>query len=623
MSSSSTIQEFLTDALPPFAKHCGAKHAAIWSAVGGRWECVAASESGSEKTDVSAELIELLASSSDEGKSIVRDGRMAYPLPRPVAKGGGQNQAWHASVLILTPAADATDIETVNRVAPALQTLIHLLARTSYQHRRVDRLESLLKIANSWYQIREMEPLLQKMAEVATELLHAERATIFLWDRRKKQLVGRPALGVADNELRIPDDTGIVGRVLRTGKAERADSDDPSIAQVEDPASGFRTRNLVCVPLISQRGRTLGAFELLNRSDGEFTMQDETELAELAASAAAAIENCSNYQSLLATRADDEASGEHDLIGDSPAMVKLRGMIDRVAPSDLPVLILGENGTGKEVASRRIHQLSKRSRQPFLAVNCAALTKSLLESELFGHEKGAFTDAHESRAGKFEAATGGILMLDEIGELPLESQSKLLRVLEEQKVVRVGGTESRVIDTRVIAATNRDLGAMVRDRTFREDLFFRLNVVTLELPPLRERGEDAMLLAARFLEEFCEVSAREVPKFTAAARKRLIHHQWPGNVRELRNVMERLAFLNTESEIDADELPFSEDQADAASLELSLSDATREFQSDYIRSQIGAAGGNMTEAARRLGLHRSNLYRKMGQLGLDDQVDED
>ena len=209
------------------------------------------------------------------------------------------------------------------------------------------------------------------------------------------------------------------------------------------------------------------------------------------------------------------------------------------------MLLLGENGTGKEVVARSIHFGSRRRKHPFIAVNCAALTETLLESELFGHEKGAFTDAHEARAGKFELASGGTLFLDEIGDMSLAGQAKLLRVLEEKTIVRVGGSKPIHTDVRVLAATNQKLAELVRAKRFREDLYFRLNVVTLELPPLRERGDDIMLLAEHFLQQFCRRAGRRVPKFTAAARKRLESHTWPGNVRELRNLMERLAYLSS------------------------------------------------------------------------------
>jgi transcriptional regulator with PAS, ATPase and Fis domain len=267
------------------------------------------------------------------------------------------------------------------------------------------------------------------------------------------------------------------------------------------------------------------------------------------------------------------------------------------------------------------HYLSSRRNQPMISVNCAALAETLLESELFGHEKGAFTDAHQTRAGKFELASGGTLFLDEIGDMSLSGQAKLLRALEEKIIVRVGGSTPIHTDVRVFAATNQDLAKLVRERKFREDLFYRLNVVTLELPPLRERGEDVMILAEHFLRDFSAKARRKTLTMTAAAKKRLLMHNWPGNVRELRNLMERLAFLAEEDRIDADDLSFvippDEQALGISTLNLNLADATKTFQSQYIKKQIEMSRGNMTEAAKRLGLHRSNLYRKMQQLGME------
>jgi Nif-specific regulatory protein len=377
----------------------------------------------------------------------------------------------------------------------------------------------------------------------------------------------------------------------------------------------------------------LGAFEVINKLPikgkgagvdevPSFTDEDERLLVELAGHAATALANTQELEELVAThrRLVDQAAQGVRLIGESPAIQALRSTIARVAKTDLAVLILGENGAGKEVVSQAIHYLSPRRTQPFIPVNCAAIPDTLLESELFGHEKGAFTDAQEARAGKFELARGGTLFLDEIGDLSRGGQAKLLRVLEEKVVVRVGGSKPIHADARVIAATNQDLADMVRQKRFREDLYFRLNVVTLLLPPLRDRGDDLLLLAEHFLTDFSRKARRRVPKLTAAARKRLLQHQWPGNVRELRNLMERLAYLTAEDKIEAEDLALIDPHAEAAGqfvFEGPLTDATHDFQVEYIQRAIQRARGNMTDAAELLGLHRSNLYRKMRQLRMN------
>ena len=317
----------------------------------------------------------------------------------------------------------------------------------------------------------------------------------------------------------------------------------------------------------------------------------------------------------------EQAAEGVQLIGECPAIQSLRSIIRRVAETDLAVLISGENGTGKEVVAQSIHYRSRRLGQPLIALNCAAIPETLAESELFGHEKGAFTDARESRPGKFELASGGTLFLDEIGDLSLNCQAKLLRVLEEKTMVRVGGSAPIPTDARVLAASNQNLAEMVRQKRFREDLYFRLNVVTLDLPPLRQRGDDILLLAGYFLDDFCRRARRKPPELSAAARKRLAEHPWPGNVRELRNLMERLAYLTVGDRVEAEDLAFilspRGTPALVDDLGQSLPDATARFQIEYIRRTIEQLGGNMSRAAERLGLHRSNLYRKMRQLGMD------
>ena len=303
-------------------------------------------------------------------------------------------------------------------------------------------------------------------------------------------------------------------------------------------------------------------------------------------------------------------------------MQAMRSTIRRLAATDLPVLILGESGTGKEVVAQALHYQGPRADRPFVAVNCAALTETLLESELFGHEKGAFTDAKEMHKGKFEIAEGGTIFLDEIGDMSPGGQAKLLRVLEQKVITRVGGSQSIPINARVIAATNAHLAEAVRAKKFREDLYFRLNVVTLDLPSLRERSDDVLPLADHFLNLFAIQARRPNLQMSADARKRLQSHTWPGNVRELRNLMERVAFLAPGDQVEVDDLAFilSPEQQNIyePSLELGLGEATIGFQQDFIRRAIKRVKGNMSESARLLGLHRSNLYRKMRQLGMSE-----
>ncbi len=493
-------------------------------------------------------------------------------------------------------------------------------AEATAVRRRLCRLETVLGIVQQWNRTRQFEPLLLQMAEAATRLLEADRASIFLWDKRTHALVARPALGVEGGELRVPDDRGVVGRVIRTGKPCRVDAaaEPEMVDRQVDQQLGYRTRTLLCVPLRSKADELFGVFEVLNKRSGSFNAEDETALAELAGHAAIALENVRDREQLLSNsrQITDQAAEQVRLIGQSPAIEALRSTIRRVAETDLAVLILGESGTGKEVVAQSIHYLSRRRDKPYIPVNCAAIPDALAESDLFGHEKGAFTDARETRLGKFELAAAGTLLLDEIGDLSLGGQSKLLRVLEERVLVRVGGSTPIHTDARVLAATNQDLSDMVRQKRFREDLYFRLNVVTLEIPPLRARREDVLLLAEYFLQDFSAKARRTVPEFSDAARQRLLDHSWPGNVRELRNVMERLAYLSPDDRVEPADLTLRGPPAGAAAasgLEQSLADATARFQTEYIERAIQQAGGNMSQAAEQLGLHRSNLYRKMRQ----------
>jgi DNA-binding NtrC family response regulator len=312
-------------------------------------------------------------------------------------------------------------------------------------------------------------------------------------------------------------------------------------------------------------------------------------------------------------RAVEERYGFQNIIGRSPAMEAVFRAVRQVAPTRATVLIEGESGTGKELIANAIHFNSSRARHPFIAVNCGALHAGLLESELFGHEKGAFTHAIHTRQGRFELADQGTLFLDEISETSADFQVKLLRVLQEQTFERVGGGDPIKVDVRVIAATNRNLEETVREGKFREDLFYRLNVVNIRLPPLRERAEDIPLLASAFLREFGELYGKKDLRFSPKTMARLQSFTWPGNVRQLRNVVEGLVVMSSSKEIAPRSLPESIGEAappqDAVPIQvgMTLADVEREV----IRATLAHTGGNRAETARRLGIGRKTLYRKM------------
>ena len=308
---------------------------------------------------------------------------------------------------------------------------------------------------------------------------------------------------------------------------------------------------------------------------------------------------------------------DDELFGTSPALMSIKEQIQRLADLDTSVLISGESGTGKELVARALHRQSRRSEGPFVAVNCAALPENLLESELFGHVRGAFTDAREDRRGLFVEASGGTLLLDEIAELPIALQPKLLRVLEDHQVRPLGGSREIDCDVRVLAATHRDLKEAVDAGTFRNDLFYRLNVIQLDIPPLRERGNDILLLAQKYLEEFSRRFNKSVVGLAQPAAACLLAYDWPGNVRELRNVVERALILSRHDQLTVEDLPEEVRHPEpTAPLPASLDNAGQilpleEMERRYIQQVLDRLDGNRTLAARLLGVDRKTLYRKL------------
>jgi two-component system response regulator HydG len=310
------------------------------------------------------------------------------------------------------------------------------------------------------------------------------------------------------------------------------------------------------------------------------------------------------------------ASGFDELVGESPPMRNLYRILGRIADTETSVLVGGETGTGKELVARSLHRGSRRRDGPFVAVNCAAIPPSLMESELFGHVRGAFTDARSSRAGLLVQANGGTLFLDEIGDLPVALQPKLLRVLEEGKVRPIGSDREIAVNARVIAATHQDLQSAVDEGRFRGDLYYRINVITVDLPPLRARGTDILLLAQRALGEFAARQERPVTRLSPAVADKLLAYPWPGNVRELRNAVERAVALATYEEITVEDLPERIRAYEAKGLVLGGNDPRELASLDtidrrYIEHVLKTVGGNRTEAARILGLDRKTLYRKL------------
>jgi DNA-binding NtrC family response regulator len=311
-----------------------------------------------------------------------------------------------------------------------------------------------------------------------------------------------------------------------------------------------------------------------------------------------------------------------ELIGQSPPMRKLIDRLERVADTETSILITGETGTGKELVAQALHSRSRRQKGPFVAVNCAALPDTLLESELFGHKSGAFTDARTERKGLFFQANGGTLFFDEIGDFPLALQPKLLRSLEERRVRPIGGTSEIAFDARIIAATNRDIETAVEESRFREDLYYRINVIQIDLPPLRERGTDILLLAQHFVEQFAIRSDKQIAGISNSASEKLLNYTWPGNIRELRNTIERAVVLTGYEKISVDDLPdkirdYKTSHFLVGSDNPSELVPIQEVEHRYILHVLKTVGGNKTLAARVLGLDRKTLYRKLQHYKVD------
>jgi two-component system nitrogen regulation response regulator NtrX len=332
------------------------------------------------------------------------------------------------------------------------------------------------------------------------------------------------------------------------------------------------------------------------------------------------VKNALSHRSLELenSRLKQDNDERHRIIGESVPMKALRQQMTLMAGTNGRVLIYGESGTGKELVAHAIHALSPRSAEPFVEVNCAAIPEELIESEMFGHSKGSFAGAHEAKVGKFQKADGGTLFLDEVGDMSLRTQAKVLRALEEQHFEPVGAGESVEVDVRVVAATNKNLDEEIERGNFREDLFYRLNVIPFFVPPLRDRREDIPLLADHFLAEFTTAYGRKPKELTPEAYRVLSEHQWPGNVRELKNLIERIVILNPQVRVDARHIPVAarRPQERAPDRFGSLQEVREAAEREYILKKLEETKGNVTRTAELLGLERSNLYRKMKTLGI-------
>ena len=495
-------------------------------------------------------------------------------------------------------------------------------------------LQSVLSLCQKMNAERNLPGLLVLLAKTAGKLLAAKEASLLLLDQERCELWSYVSL---DGELiRFDARLGIAGAAALTGKLINVPDtqQDSRFYPGIDMRTKKRTRNILAVPLKGKTDEVLGVLEVMNKKVGTFTKTDEVTGAMLAEQAALAIETTQMVNELR--RQHDELVQENEqlwkevegkfvtqnLIGTSSRMQDIVRLIDQIRDSSVDVLITGENGTGKELVAKAIHYNSPRARRPFVALNCAALPEHLVESELFGIERGVATGV-DPRIGKFEQANGGTLFLDEVGDLGLNEQAKILRVLQERTLERVGGRTVHAVDVRVLAATNKQLDALIKEGAFRQDLYYRLRVVHIQTPALREIPEDVPLLAFYFLNKYCQEMKKEPKHLSPQAQRALQAHPWPGNVRELENEMKRLAVTARRSKIseqDLDDVIRSGHMPLArlpSSSSFSLHQAVADLEQSLIQEALHQNKYNQVHTAKALGLSRQGLIKKMKRYGIE------
>jgi len=486
---------------------------------------------------------------------------------------------------------------------------------------------ALLKEISTWVSsILDLDELLELIIDTATRMMNAKASSLLLLDEKTKKLYYKVATGEKRDELakfEVDLGAGIAGHVAESGEPVLIPdvNKDPRWCRDINESIGFETRSIACVPM-KVNGKVIGVVEIIDKEDGSpITDQDMATLTSFADLASMAVANAKRIERFKRENIDlrEELAAKYQIIGESNSLKKVISDALKVANSKTSTLILGESGAGKELLARLIHRAGPRRSKPMIVINCAALPETLLEAELFGHEKGAFTGAVTKKIGKFELADGGTIFLDEIGEMSTGMQAKLLQVLQEGAFYRVGGNTPITVDVRVISATNRDIEKDVKEGRFREDLYYRLNVVQIRMPPLRERKEDIPILANYFLNLFKEEKGAKELKISEAALRKMMEYDWPGNVRELRNAIERAVVMGNDRQILPEDLPISGQKLTHQGMEvgLTLKEAIDRFKKEFILLNLKHTGGNRSKAAKIMGIQRTYLSRLISKYNLE------
>ncbi len=491
-----------------------------------------------------------------------------------------------------------------------------------------------LKDISTWVSfVHDLNQLLELIMETGTRIMRAKASSLLLLDQKTKKLYFKVTTGIKKDEIKnfeIKIGQGIVGHVVKTGEPlliKDVTKDSRWYRSISDKI-GFKTRSIACVPMKIDN-EVIGAIEFINKSDSGSFIESDLELLNVFADlAATAIVNARKFQTV--ERENEglrQALGMgNQIIGQSAAIRKVVTDALKVGDSMASTLILGESGTGKEMLARLIHQASSRNKRHMVTLNCAAMPESLLEDELFGHEKGAFTGANEQKIGKFELADESTIFLDEIAEMSPSMQAKLLRVLQDGVFYRVGGNSPISVDIRIIAATNKVIAEEIPKGKFREDLYYRLNVVELHMPPLRDRKEDIPALARHFIDTFKKEKGNFQVDISKNAMEKMMRYDWPGNVRELRNAIERAVVMGNGEQILPEDLPMlnADITLDRIETGITLQEAIDEFKKRFIILNLKQTGGNQTKAASIMGIQRTYLSRLISKYELkkDARADE-